>query len=261
MDYDLEQVLSMWFDNRLDNVHTCIPAVIETYSGHAERKAKVKPMIKLRTSKNRVISIPPIENVPVIFPSSSNFNMLYPLQKGDGVLLLVSEMSLGNFLNATNEQEADDMNRFALTDCIAIPGLWSFPNVPTAPENDTDFFLTFQDFKLQVKDNTNLMLLQDKDGNKVETTATGIKFNDKNGNTIGIDSTLLQMENTISSMKKELEYLWDAVKSLNTNLISWVSTPAVEGDTVKPNPGTIALFTADIVNAVAKKMAVGSLLK
>jgi hypothetical protein len=178
----MNEMLEKWLANKLDNIHTCIPAEIEEYYGHEERKAKVKPLIKLRLSSNKLVEIPPIDDVPVVFGGSKTFNMLYPLKKGDGVLLVFSEASLGNFLNSEDEVEADEVGKFNLTDCIAIPSLWSFENCPEAPENDDDFFLTFQDFKIQVKDDDNTFLFEDKDGNKIESNDDGLLIEDKNGN-------------------------------------------------------------------------------
>lgn len=147
MKENIVDVFNQWFDSRLNNVHTILPGKIEEYLGHTERKARVKPLVKLKTLKNESISINPIDNVPVIFPSSGNFNMLWPLQKGDGCLLLFSESPIGNFLNSTLEQDSDSLDRFALEDCICIPGLHSFKNVPTAKskiEVGDDDSITFE---------------------------------------------------------------------------------------------------------------------
>ena len=217
---DFVDIMNDWFDSRMDDIHTIIPGTIEKYEGHKERKATVKPLVKLRTNKELIIGIDPIENVPVIFPSTKTFNLLYPLKKGDGVLLLFSEVRIGNYLNSTIEQEADDSSRFSLTDCIAIPGLWSFKNVPTPPpENDTDFFLKFQESKIQILDSTNEIKIEDKNknkvtldgsigitiedtnGNKVELTAAGIKITDKNSNTIDMGITSVKINNNLEVLK------------------------------------------------------------
>lgn len=127
---NIVDVLNLFFDSRMENVHTVIPGVFETYSGHDERKAKVKPQIKLKTVKGISVEIPAIDDVPVMFPSSAGFSLIYPIKKGDGCLLLFSETAIGNFLNNDSEVDPEDASRFSLTDCIAVPGLWSFKNVP-----------------------------------------------------------------------------------------------------------------------------------
>ena len=124
-------VFNTWFDNKMTKIHTVIPGEIVSYDGHDKRTAQVKPLITLKTNKGLSIELPPIDNVPVQFPSSSTFNFLYPLKKGDGCLIAFSEVGIGNFMNNSGVVEADDISRFSLTDAICIPGLFSPSVVPT----------------------------------------------------------------------------------------------------------------------------------
>lgn len=130
---DIVYVFDAFFDSRMKNVHTMLPGKIEKYYGHAERKARVKPLIKLRTVTGESLTIHPIDNVPVIFPGSSKFSLLYPLEKDDGCMIVFSEEGIGAFLKGKVEVTADSFAKFALTDAICIPGLWSFKNVPISP--------------------------------------------------------------------------------------------------------------------------------
>jgi hypothetical protein len=126
------QIYEDWFDAKMRNVHTMLPGKIEKYSGHSERKATVKPLVKFLTVDGQSLSIPSIPNVPVWFPSSGKFNFLFPINKDDGCIILFSESGIGKFLNGKTEVDADSLARFQLTDAICIPGLWSFKNVPDA---------------------------------------------------------------------------------------------------------------------------------
>jgi len=147
--------LNIWLKSKFDDVHTIIPGEIISYEGASTRKAKVKPLVKIKTSKNKIVSILPIDNVPVIFPGTKKASILFPLEKGDGVLLLFSEAAIGNFLASIGEQDADDNSRFQLTDCIAIPGLWSFPSAPITTANNNDFYIMYENAKIQIAKNTN----------------------------------------------------------------------------------------------------------
>lgn len=146
-------VLVKFFDSKMTAVHTIIPGEIVSYDGHKTRKAEVQPLIKLRTANNQIVDIQPISNVPVIFPSSDKFNLLYPLKKGDGVLLFFSECSIGNFLNKSGIVEPDSLDRFDLTDCIAIPGLWNFKNSPDKNNTTTIELEDGGDLKITGKGN------------------------------------------------------------------------------------------------------------
>lgn len=126
---NIVDVFDSWLSSRLENVHTIIPGKIDKYEGHGSRKARVKPLVKMMTIKGEMVSIPVIDNVPVIFPSSGAFSLLFPVKPGDGCLILFSECSIGNFLNSTIEVDPEDRSRFSFTDAVCIPGLWSFKSV------------------------------------------------------------------------------------------------------------------------------------
>lgn len=162
-----ENVGDLLFDlysGYMEDVHTCIPGQIESYEGHTKRIAKIIPLIKPYDSSGNTIEIPSIDNVPVIFPGTKTTRQVYPLKKGDGVLLFFSEVGIGNFLKSPGVQVADDSQRFSLTDCIAIPGLWSPANAPTPPENDEDFFIEFESASIQIKAKTNDIIVKNKSG-------------------------------------------------------------------------------------------------
>jgi len=250
------EVFNFWLSSKLDDIHTCLPGQIINYEGHTKRKAEVKVMVKIRNSKNKILEIPPIKNVPVIFPSTKNFNMLFPLNKNDGCLLLFSESSIGNFLlNATNNAlEADDLNRFDFSDCICIPGLWSFKNLPDAPENNTDFLIQFQDSKIQIKDNTNEIILKDKNNNIIETKNTGIKLTDLNNNIFETLSTGLNLLGASESFIKG-DTLANALLTLCSTIATATSgTTAQNAAGIETIKAAFSIFNGQINNFKSTKI-------
>ena len=131
----------------------------------------------MRDYKNNLYQIDPIDNVPVVLPCAAGFELKFLIQKGDGCLLVFSEMPLGNYLNIKgqlNTVDADDMTKFDLTDCIAIPGLYPFSKVPT-PNN----YIEIDDSdNITIQSDTGSILQQTTSG-KVEVDSAGnIVFND-----------------------------------------------------------------------------------
>lgn len=127
---DIVSVFDSFFNSRAENMHTCLPGKIETFDP-TTRKASVKPLVKIQTKNGSNIDIPAISDVPVIFPSSANFSLLWNVKRGDGCLLLFAETGIGNFLNSAGQVvNADDLSRFSLTDAICLPGLFPFSFVP-----------------------------------------------------------------------------------------------------------------------------------
>lgn len=136
MKENIVDILDAWLDSRLRSVHTMLPGKIEKYYGHSTRKARVKVLVKIRNLKGDVLTIPPIDHVPVIFPGSKKFSLLFPLEKDDGVEIRFSEEGIGAFLKGKTEVTADSFARFAMTDAVCTPGLWSFKNVPSTTLKD-----------------------------------------------------------------------------------------------------------------------------
>lgn len=122
---ELSELLRRAVKHGLSNIHTALPAQIESYD-HTEQRASVKPLIKKSYRDGKVESLPVIERVPVIFPRGTDFSMTWPLQQGDTVLLVFSERSMEKWLAKGGEQEPGDTRQFSLTDAIAIPGLQPF---------------------------------------------------------------------------------------------------------------------------------------
>lgn len=106
-------------------IHTALPAVVTKYDPTGP-KVEVKPQIKRVYTDGTVIPLPVIVSVPVVFPRTARFRFSYPLEEGDGVLLVFSERSLETWLARGQDVEPQDRRKFDLSDAIAIPGLWAF---------------------------------------------------------------------------------------------------------------------------------------
>jgi hypothetical protein len=205
------------------------------------QSAKVEIQVKAKKNETELIEYPVLLDVPVFFLQGGGAFIEFPVKKDDNCLILFNDRDLDNVWLTGNVKEPNSYRKHSLSDGIAIVGI-----------NPKSKVLSLDNDKVKLNGKDYEILI----------TTTGQKNQLKTTNeVIGIDNTLLNLSNQISSAKKELEYLWDAIKSLNTNLSSWVSTNASVGAPVTPNPATVALFTVDIANATAKKTAVGSLFK
>ncbi len=129
MDPDFVESVDLWLQARLEQVHTCIPGCVQSYNADA-RTATVKPSVAQRSLHGDLLAIPPINDVPVVWPSCGQFTLSGTLREGDGVLLLFTESGIGNWLQSTQDTEAEDQTRFSLQDAICVPGLWQPSRVP-----------------------------------------------------------------------------------------------------------------------------------
>ena len=137
----VEMLLGLLGDHssaELENLHVAIPGRVESYDSTKQR-ATVQPAIKrahIDEAGNRVVeALPPIPDVPVVFPGGGGYRLTFPIQRGDGVLLVFSEASMDKWLAKGGVVDPVDDRRHDLTDAIAVPGLRSFAtpltDVPT----------------------------------------------------------------------------------------------------------------------------------
>lgn len=137
-------------------IHTALPGKVEKYD-HEKQMASVQPLIKKLYLDNKVESLPVIENVPVIFPRTSNFSFTHPIEEGDLVLLLFCERSLEKYLAEGGEQEPGDRRKHDLTDAMAIPGLYPFSETSEA-DNNEDVLIKFHEAELRIKPDGNFYM-------------------------------------------------------------------------------------------------------
>lgn len=128
-------------------INTSIPAKVLNYNASTQN-CVVKPLVSSLLRDGRQVPFPTLEDVPVMFPSTENSMLTFPISVNDTVLLVFSQRSLDNWLNTkdTNIVNPDDFRKHDFSDAIAIPGLFSFPRAINDPlkhtlVHDTDDFV------------------------------------------------------------------------------------------------------------------------
>lgn len=178
----LPDVLEEWFDSMMDQVHTVLPGKILSYDDE-KRIAQVKIEVKLPFQTGELLEVPPIDNVPVWGLVSSQFSLKYD-PTGDGCLILFSSVAIGNYLANTGDslQEPESLRKFALTDAIAIPGLFPGAKLPDSSKTPS-IVVENNEIKVNTPDGGSLQLLDgsfsiaDSSGNTVESGPSSVKVN------------------------------------------------------------------------------------
>lgn len=128
MKLTLEDTIKNIADIRIANIHTSIPAIIQTYDA-SKQKASVIPAIKktyLKNGKKITEPMPVITNVPVCFLRSKHSSMTFPLEQGDEGLIVFCERSLERWLASGGVTENGDPRKYDLKDAVFYPGLEDF---------------------------------------------------------------------------------------------------------------------------------------
>ena len=137
----LSEPLLAAVDAVMSELHVCLPGRIERYD-HTQQRAEVKPLIRRRYADGEVDDMPVIAGVPVVFPRSGGASLTMPVNRGDGVLLIFADRSIDRWLVRGGEVTPDDRRKHDISDCIAVPGLYSFAD-PSPQDNNEDVLLQY----------------------------------------------------------------------------------------------------------------------
>lgn len=114
---------SVWAE--LNKVHTAVPAMVDKYDAESVT-IEALPLLNKVYKDGHVIKFEkPIVQVPVCFPRTKRFRFTFPLERGDGVLLLFSENCIDDWIKSGEAVSPTSFRKFSMTDAIAIPGLFA----------------------------------------------------------------------------------------------------------------------------------------
>lgn len=120
---ETKEIIEGWMDGKINNIHTALPGKIISYVPGTNR-AQVQPTGKYKLDDGRELLYPIIHQVPLIYPMgcSGNAGITFPIQPGDGCIIIFAESQLDDFISGGDH---DDARRHSLNDAICIPGLYS----------------------------------------------------------------------------------------------------------------------------------------
>lgn len=118
----LPQMIKDAIESRLAEVHTCMPAVINSYDDQTGY-ASVSPSLKRKyVANDELVNLPLILNVPIMHPRGGGALIKFKMKKGDPVTLVFSERSLDNWKKSGGSVDPKDPRKHALSDAYAFPG-------------------------------------------------------------------------------------------------------------------------------------------
>jgi hypothetical protein len=156
---DLGQIINDAIQSALDDVFTALPGEIVSYDPQ-KRLAQIQPSFRLTMSDGSTLTFPIINEVPVQFPGSSTASLTYPLQRGDGGLILFSTLSLEEWIAGSSSTFTGDPRKFSVNDAIFIPGLFQ-PNRVPEPSSTDGLQLKYQNGMVKIKTDALLVEFDD----------------------------------------------------------------------------------------------------
>ena len=121
----------------LTETHTCMPGIIDSFDASTQT-ATVLPAIQRlpKKAEDTPANIPPVVQVPVIFPSAGGYSITFPVAHGDEVLLIFSERALDSWQQAGGIRPPASLRHHDYTDAVAIIGLHSNPKALSSYATD-----------------------------------------------------------------------------------------------------------------------------
>jgi hypothetical protein len=127
-----EELVAVQHEAHQTTVWTALPGIIESFDPIA-MTVKVQPATKgtLRAADGtvKVLQIPTLPDVPVVFPRGGGFVMTFPIAKGDECLLVFSSRSIDDWWQQGGVQTPNDTRMHDINDGFAVMGAFSQPNV------------------------------------------------------------------------------------------------------------------------------------
>lgn len=197
---DQEDVFRRNNDKLSREIRCAIPAQVVSFDP-TKQTITAQPLIRDRIINRQngelaFIALPTLSDIPVSFPQAGNFVLTMPIQAGDEVLLIFSDMNIDSWWENGGLQNWNDRRRHDLSDAIAVVGLNSVPNViPSIASNGTELRTKDGLTKLKITEDD---ILLDHEGKQIEITDSLIRLKISDTNKIEISSSGIAITGTLT---------------------------------------------------------------
>lgn len=141
----LETIMTSWIESYMQDVYTCMPAIVLNVKDMGELRADVQPIVNHMFKDGTLLEYPPIGNVQLLMPSTSRSAVTFEVQQGDTVWLMFSQKDLSLFKAGADRPHDPNTRRWMnLNDAVAWVGLHPFNKSPNRnaarklPHNTSD---------------------------------------------------------------------------------------------------------------------------
>lgn len=172
--------LNEHFRASIKNLNFALPGIIQTYDA-TRKRAVVLPAIDTLLPGDESMQKPPLANVPVLHPTGGGFVMQFPLERGNPVMLLVSQRGIVQFKRAYQRSLPTKTSFFSLSDAVAIPGFGAISisparaNAATLQTEDGTTFIAVSNGSVEIQTTGDLTI----NANRVSITASEVDIRDK----------------------------------------------------------------------------------
>jgi hypothetical protein len=134
----LNVVLQAYIDAAMRNCHVWMPATVLTVTPGGTTQVSVQPtLLRTFTTLPAPVPLPPLQNVPVVYPRGASYGVKLPVAIGDSGIVLFCDRSLDIWKAQATPVPApvnpQSQRYHDLSDGVFIPGVYPL-STPTAPQ-------------------------------------------------------------------------------------------------------------------------------
>lgn len=162
-------------DSALADVHTCCPAIIDSFDASTmtvRAKPSIRKLLFPDGENAQWVDLPVLVDVPLCVMSGNGYALTFPIASGDECLLFFAERSFDNWHDQGDVNVQAAMRKHSLSDAFALVGVRSKPSVLTN-YNTSDVELRSADAQTRIRLNASEIHLE-QGGNKVDMTSSEI---------------------------------------------------------------------------------------
>lgn len=124
----LDAVIKNWVKQNNNNLKIAFPAVVVGVESLSDGLIDVQPLVNhINTVNSQTVKYPILHDIPVIFPSTKNSTICFPVSQGDFVELVVQSVDIQRFVNGDEEPHSPSLFSFNnLSNTVAFVGFSPF---------------------------------------------------------------------------------------------------------------------------------------
>lgn len=245
---DFGGVIDQYIINKRNEMFTSIPCVIVGRPDLKRQRIDVRILVNKITTDDEIRELPPILDVPLVFPGSRTSQFSFPVSEGDTVLCVFSQRSIDRFkLGSDQPASPMDFSKYSKKDAVAIPGLFTFPDARNDPSkrslshNVDDTVMTHN-----IGTNAECELRLTKDGNVIiNAPGNDVTVNCDNST---INSSSSSTVNTSTATVNADEFNVNAPTSNFSGNVNIEGNTSVSGNLGVSGQGTLGSATINGIN-------------
>jgi hypothetical protein len=111
---------------------TALPCIVQSVNlaqGTCNAQPTIQAYVRQPDGSQTWVTLPILQNVPIVFPCAGDFALTLPIAEGDEVLVIFASRNMRLWWKTGEISIQPQLRKFNLTDGFAIPGPRSIPNV------------------------------------------------------------------------------------------------------------------------------------